>query len=655
MRIRIEVQSALDKFILPQGYNPYVQGLVNACIPEDIKWSGIATGTEEAHFKLFTFSQLYAKSVERIDIAPRDGVEADGHVLYQLVMSSPVWFYLSSPSPEFIEALTPRLQQAHDLHLERNLVQSVRVVAAYPVTIPTHGLVTWRIRTISPITVYQSESKDSNSAHYFAPDDPLFSKIVLDNAVRKYYAWTQEKAPSDGFSISCLDHTPHLAVISFKDTPVHGYTGRFQLTGDAKLLSFLYESGLGGKNSHGFGMFDIAPEGEDDAHWRRRTEEESHETRRTPSIPMAAADQDRPDRHERSDNRGQEGHVWHGEHHGAAGESSSSRSPGSRDDRTHTSRPRPQGEHADRPHTERSASDRPRTDRPYSDRPHTDRPSSDRPYSERSHTDRPSSDRPHTDRPYSDGPHTERSASDRPRTDRPYSDRLHTDRPSSDRPYSERSHTDRPSSDRPHTDRPYSDGPHTERSASDRPRTDRPYSDRLHTDRPYAERPRTEAPRLDGTPGTSRGTGRPGTDNRRFQSSPRGGTSDRRGSRGTEEPHRKFVSRYAPDIKPVSHEKAATGSYSIWDGKAKTELPRFVRPDGTESTGGPRPNEHRGGPRPGASSRSSSGDGRPPGDRRGGSFGTSRPGGSSGSVHRPSGGHGDPRDHRGSKSGPYNH
>jgi CRISPR-associated endoribonuclease Cas6 len=555
MRIRIEVQSALDKFILPQGYNPYVQGLVNACIPEDIKWSGIATGTEEAHFKLFTFSQLYAKSVERIDIAPRDGVEADGHVHYQLVMSSPVWFYLSSPSPEFIEALVPRLEQAHDLHLERNLVQSVRVVAAYPVTIPTHGLVTWRIRTISPITVYQSESKDSNSAHYFAPDDPLFSKIVLDNAVRKYYAWTQEKAPSDGFSISCLDHTPHLAVISFKDTPVHGYTGRFQLTGDAKLLSFLYESGLGGKNSHGFGMFDIAPEGEDDAHWRRRTEEESREVRRAPSTPMAAADQEKPDRRERSDNRGQEGHVWHGEHHGATGQTSSSKSAGSRDDRTHTSRPRPQGEH-----------------------------------------------------------------SDRPRTDRPQSDR-----------------------------------PHTERSASDRPHTDRPYSDRPRTDRPSSDRPRTEGPRLDGTPGTSRGTGRPGTDNRRFQSSPRGGTSDRRGSRGTEEPHRKFVSRYAPDIKPVSHEKAATGSYSIWDGKAKTELPRFVRPDGTESTGGPRPNEHRGGPRPGASGGSSSGGGRPQGDRRGGSFGASRPSGSSGSVHRPSGGHGDPRDHRGSKSGPYNH
>jgi hypothetical protein len=302
-------------------------------------------------------------------------------------------------------------------------------------------------------------------------------------------------------------------------------------------------------------MFDIAPEGEDDAHWRRRTEEDAHEVRRTPSTPMAAADQERPDRRERSDSRGQEGHVWHGEHHSAAGQTSSSRSTGPGDDQPHASRPRPQREH----------------------------------------------------------------------------------------------------SDRPRTDHPYSDKPRTEGSVSDRPHTDRPYSDRPRTGRPYADRPRTEGPRLDGTPGTSRGTERPGSDNRRFQSSPRSGPSDRRGPRGTEEPRRKFVSRYAPDIKPVSHEKAATGSYSIWDGKAKTELPRFVRPDGTESTGGPRPNEHRGGPRPGASGRSSSGDGRPQGDRRGGSLGASRPGGSPGSVHRPSGGHGDPRDHRGSKSGPYNH
>jgi len=547
MRIRIEVQSALGKFILPQGYNPYVQGLVNACIPQDIKWSGIATGTEEAHFKLFTFSQLYAKSVERIDVAPRENAEGEARVQYQLVFSSPVWFYLSSPSPEFVQALVPRLEQAHDLHLERNLVQSVRVSTARVPALPAHGVTTWRIRTISPITVYQSESKDSNSAHYFAPDDPLFSKIVLDNAVRKYYAWTQEKAPSDGFAITCLDHTPHLAIVNFKDTPVRGYTGRFQLTGDARLLSFLYDSGLGGKNSHGFGMFDIAPEGEDSAHWRRRTEEGLHEPRKASSNPQEAAERPQTDHrdHAHTDNRDRGEHVWHGEHHG------------------------PAGEHGASGHTSSTGRPQSRTDRP----------------------DRPRSDRPGESRPQT-------------RSDRP------------------------------------SEG---------RPQTERSTSDRFHSDRTYSSRPRPEGHRPEGAQGPNRGAGRPGDDSRRSASASRSNPQVRRGPRTGEEPHRKFVSRYAPDIKPVSHEKAATGSYSIWDGKTKTELPRFVRPDGTESTGGPRPNEHRGGPRTGGSGRPSGPSGRPQGDRNGRSFGRSAPSRGSSFSRGPGSGPRNTRDQKGNR------
>ena len=515
MRIRIEVQSALGKFILPQGYNPYVQGLVNACIPEDIKWSGAATGTEEAHFKLFTFSQLYAKSVERIDVAPRENPEGEARVQYQLVFSSPVWFYLSSPSPEFIQALMPRLEQAHDLHLERNLVESVRVSTARVPALPAHGIATWRIRTISPITVYQSESKDSNSARYFAPDDPLFAKIVLDNAVRKYYAWTQEKAPSDGFAITCLDHTPHLAIVNFKDTPVRGYTGRFQLTGDARLLSFLYDAGLGGKNSHGFGMFDIAPEGEDNAQWRRRTEEGSREPHRAPSRPEEAGGQRPSDHrdHGHGDGRERGEHVWHGEHHGSGGEHGPSGRAGS----------------AGRPS--------PRSDRP----------------------DRPGEGYAQT------------------RSDRSYSSR------------------------------------HCPEDAQ----------------------------------GPHRGQGRPGDDSRRFASSSRSDSQVRKGTRTGEEPHRKFVSRYAPDIRPVSHEKAATGSYSIWDGKAKTELPRFVRPDGTESTGGPRPNEHRGGPRGGNAGRpAGSSSGRPQGERSSRSSGRPAPSRGSGFSRGPGSKPHNPRDQR---------
>lgn len=424
MRVRIEVHGALGKFILPQGYSPYVQGLINACIPENITWSGEA-GAQDAHFKLFTFSQLYARSVERIDIASRENQSGESHFQYQLAFSSPVWFYLSSPSREFVEALSQRLEQARDLHLERNAVESVHASAARVPDLSRHGQVTWHVRTISPMTVYQSENRDSNSAKYLAPSDPLFARTVLDNAMRKYYAWAQEKAPVQGFSIKCLDRTPHLAVVNFKDTPVRGYTGRFLLTGDIRLLSFLYESGLGGKNSHGFGMFDIIPSGED-AHWER-------EKSRSRAGETASASEVRPGNRQ----AGNGAVVRVGRHGDGTGRSGTKISKQEHDDHSWSSRS------------------------PMENRP--------------------------------------------------------------------------------------------EQGES----------------RHWAGR-RSRQPTL-----------------------PRDGSHGRKGSRSSEEPHRKFVSRYAPEIKPVSHAKAATGSYSIWDGKAKTELPRFVRPDGTQSTGGPQMREHR--------------------------------------------------------------
>lgn len=419
MRIRIEVHSALGTFVLPQGYNPYVQGLINACIPTDIPWSGDGQGAEEGHFKLFTFSQLYARSVERIDVSARGEEKGDDRVRYQLVMSSPVWFYLSSPSQDFIEALIPRLEHSRDLHIERNLVEDIHVSREPSHAEMASGQVSWRIRTISPVTVYQGDTREGRSTTYYAPDDPLFSKIVLENAVRKYYAWTHERAPSEGFSIKCLDRTPHLAVISFKDTPVRCYTGRFQLTGDARLLAFLLESGLGGKNSHGFGMFDIVAEPESGRPSGSRT--------------AGAAE------HGNTRVDGRQKESGHG--HREQARASDTQAP------------------ASRPQTHRTPA---------------------------------------------------------------------------------RGSASGASSQTRRQDGSWSGG--NKKDSGFR-------SERQHTDR-------------------------------------------RNGPR-SEEPRRKFVSRYAPEIRPVSREKAASGSYSIWDGQTRTELPRFVRPDGTESTGGPRKNTNR--------------------------------------------------------------
>jgi CRISPR-associated endoribonuclease Cas6 len=484
MRIRIEVESALGKFILPQGYNPYVQGLINACVPDGIAWPGEDVAGEDARFKLFTFSQLYARTVERIDVTPAEEATEGERVKYQLVLSSPAWFFVSSPSKEFIDGLAQRINSAHDLHLERNLVSAMRVESVDEPVVAGEGLVTWRVRAVSPVTVYRSEGRDSTKTQYYAPGDPKFEQTVLDNAVRKYYAWTQQKAPVEGFSIKCIDHHPHVAIVNFKDTPVRGYTGRFLLTGTPAFLRFLYDTGLGGKNSHGFGMFDIIPE--DDGSWRERKAERA-DSGEQPARPKSTSGTKRPEGPRRPDT----------------------------------------AEHRPTERSTRSASSE-RHDAPARD-DHR-RPS------------RPSA---------SSGNQRDRFATRL----RPGEPRLDGNAPR----------------------KPYAP----------------PGGERSDTGRGEGSR---------STTGGYRGAGGSSTPRHEWRhDSPRGpreaGVPDRRSRSTGEEPHRKFVSRYAPDIKPVSKEKASTGSYSIWDGKPKAEMPRFVRPDGTESTGMPRPDERHYGPR----------------------------------------------------------
>ncbi|MBQ8166545.1 MAG: CRISPR-associated endoribonuclease Cas6, partial [Lachnospiraceae bacterium] len=46
-------------------------------------------------------------------------------------------------------------------------------------------------------------------------------------------------------------------VTKYKGIYVSGWKGIYQLSGEAKYLDFLYQTGLGAKNAQGFGMFEI--------------------------------------------------------------------------------------------------------------------------------------------------------------------------------------------------------------------------------------------------------------------------------------------------------------------------------------------------------------------------------------------------------------
>ena len=111
------------------------------------------------------------------------------------------------------------------------------------------------IRTLSPITAYVTEP-DGHTV-YFSPEDPRFYDSLIANARRKYVGVF---GTDEGFSLRVTPVEGGRFIkraTRFKTTLITAWHGRFVLEAPPRVLELLYETGLGSKNSQGFGMFEI--------------------------------------------------------------------------------------------------------------------------------------------------------------------------------------------------------------------------------------------------------------------------------------------------------------------------------------------------------------------------------------------------------------
>ncbi len=110
------------------------------------------------------------------------------------------------------------------------------------------------IRMDSPICVYATD-RETKKTTFFDPEDARFAKAADSNFRRKYEAAFQ-KPPKSGVVLTAV----HVGrkdkyVTKYKGFYISGWRGEYSLSGERKYLDFLYQTGLGAKNSQGFGMF----------------------------------------------------------------------------------------------------------------------------------------------------------------------------------------------------------------------------------------------------------------------------------------------------------------------------------------------------------------------------------------------------------------
>lgn len=114
-----------------------------------------------------------------------------------------------------------------------------------------------RVRTKSPITVYSTvKENDQTKTLYYTPHQEEFYEKIRLNIMHKYESYFGNKYDGD-FEIKLLNEkSVKEKVIKYKNFVIKGYEGEFLIQGSSKIKELIYNTGLGSKNSQGFGMID---------------------------------------------------------------------------------------------------------------------------------------------------------------------------------------------------------------------------------------------------------------------------------------------------------------------------------------------------------------------------------------------------------------
>lgn len=221
---------------LPLSYNAMLQGALYSC------WKDADSGlhdqgfqANEKTYRLFTFSQLSGKS-------------SVNREKKEITFTGAISFIVRSPEEDLMDDLAAGLAQQGVLRIGKNTLPIVNISTADRLLFPPRA----RIKMLTPVTLHRT--LDDGYTDYLDPRSPEFAQDLQANCA--------SKAASFGIDAGLvqlmpLDETLRKRVVQFKGTYVNGWTGDFILSAPPETMAFLYNTGLGARNSQGFGMFEI--------------------------------------------------------------------------------------------------------------------------------------------------------------------------------------------------------------------------------------------------------------------------------------------------------------------------------------------------------------------------------------------------------------
>lgn len=173
-----------------------------------------------------------------------------------------VYWQISSPLPEFIEALVAGLATQESVRIGRTRFSVVNL----EILPPPHLTRQMRFIALSPLTMAVTERGDEGRRikHYLRADEPAFGPLVAENLREKYRALTGQEPVDTELDFEFdqdylrraggVESRKVSRLITYKETKIKGYQMPFVVSGAPELIALGWECGFGNANSQGFGM-----------------------------------------------------------------------------------------------------------------------------------------------------------------------------------------------------------------------------------------------------------------------------------------------------------------------------------------------------------------------------------------------------------------
>lgn len=256
MRFEITINRTGKQKMLPMDYQYYLSAWIYKVIGKAdhefagfLHASGYTTGTK--HFKLFCYSPLYfGKAVSWKEKALFEVLDDQ--------LSLAVSFHLAEAAEKFIIGLFNN-QRFYIGDRFNGLELEVRQIERVPDPV-VHE--TMRYRAISPVVVSFKE-ENSRYARYLSPTEAGYGLLLKQNMLNKLLAVPHASTLPEAYAFDFrLDSTTKSKLVTIKpytseQSKVRGFVFDLTLQCPVELHRLIVSSGIGEKNSMGFGWVEV--------------------------------------------------------------------------------------------------------------------------------------------------------------------------------------------------------------------------------------------------------------------------------------------------------------------------------------------------------------------------------------------------------------